>query len=307
MKFHGVGGQQAFAWIAFTVLIVLSLVQPLTWMLVWFYPIPLIVFTVTNRLWMPATLAGAYAVCLMLAGYGWSAWVFGLAIFFVGWVMGDSLKNRESPFAPLITGTMVFVMLELILFALLHWFGYNFSDIIVRSLESQAANPRLAGVSPSVWSHQVRQFADQVRLLLPGGMCIWGLVAATINLLVARRLLSNVALPTGPLAPLPLLSAWRLPYTVAVVYMVTIVCVLLGLFQRVAWAWQFVNSGALITGFLVGVQGLSYLWRKLAKSPGRWLILLILLSAGVASRVVGQVYILVGLFDMLSSARRKDV
>lgn len=303
---------QAVALLVFAALTAASLVPQTSWAAIWFLPIPIIVFTALKSLWWPAGLSAVFTICLLIAGYGLSSIALGFAIFFIGWVMGDSVKKRESPYAPIVVGSLVIIMLELVLFALLRWLGLTLNEIVSQSLQQASVATGFHGGSPSSWNSIVGHAESSVRLFLPGGVCIFGFLIATLNLLAARQLLRGATIldedgRERTIELHPLLGTWRLPYGVAIVYLAALVCYLFGIFAHHALLWQAVNSAALVSGFLVAIQGLAFIWRRLGTRKIRYLILIPLVILGAGIRLVGQLYIVIGIMDMISHERKRDV
>lgn len=299
-----VGGRDTVAWLLFIVLGICSLSPSMVWIVMWFFPLPLTILSATRSLHISGALSVILGLCLTHAGLGWSSWMVALSVFFMAWVMGDALKNKSRLFAPVITGTLVVVMVELVLLSLLRWQGHDLGQEILRSLEaaSRANGPHQS----SQWQAFTRDFKTNFSVLLPGMLCVIGFLLATLNLLGARLIL-YLGLNRDESVLKPFLDDFQLPSGVSVLYLVMTACFMLGMFKQPGWPAQFARNVALLSGFFMGIQGLASMWRRMRRTPGRFGILLLLITAGCLIRLIGQLYILVGLYDTLSYRRRRDV
>ncbi len=309
---HSAFRLQTVALLLFAALIAASLLPQTSWAAIWFLPIPVIVFTALKPLWWPVGLSVVFTICLFIAGYGLSSIALGFAVFLIGWVMGDSVRKRESPYAPIVVGTLVIIMLELVLFALMKWLGFTLNEIVSQSLQQASAATGFTGGNPALWNTIIQRAQESVRLFLPGGVCIFGFVVAALNLVAARQFLRGASVleedgTERTIELRPLLRTWRLPYGVAIVYLAALFCYLFGIFAHHALLWQAVNSAALVSGFFVGIEGIAFMWRRLGERKIRFVILVPLIILGAAIRLVGQLYIVIGIMDMITHERKPDV
>lgn len=286
------GREGAAAGLAFLILAALSALPQFSLLVVWLLPMPLIVFTVLRMRFVPPILAAVAGACLLAVGFGWSALLFALGIYFLGWVMGESIMKSDSPYAPLITGTLVLLMLELVLLALIRWSGTDIFAALTNQITlSLQQDQKLLGLSQLSTPDMITTAVQWVRMMMPGLLTIFAFLLATLNLLLARLLLGQKAGPRKPL-----LSTWRLPNSVVTVYVLALTFGLFGGLKSQPVFWQMINNVMFLAGFLIGIQGVAFIWRRIKERRGGyvWLVLL-LLAASI--QLVGDIYILIGLFD----------
>ena len=296
------GREALVAGVVFVILAAISVIPLFTLWVVWLMPIPLIVFTVLNKPKIPPLLAVLSAGCLLLSGFGWSAFMFGLGIYFMGWVVGESLRKAESPYSPIIVGTLVMVMLEMVLLALIRFSGVDIFSSLSQQISAALTRDHTQTQLLHLDAQQVQQLAADttawIRMMMPSLIVVFAFLFSALNFLLSRSIL------TGEQAVRqPLLSTWRLPNSVVGVYVLALTFLMFGLLKDQPFWWQTVQNVVFLAGFFLGIQGIAYLWRKLRQSPGRyvWLTLLIL---GSSLRIVGDVYILLGLIDSANRVRR---
>lgn len=285
----------AASWI-YAILTGLCLVPGVNGLVVWLLPVPLILFHVTGLRRATPAFAMLSTVCLFVSGFNWSSVLIGLALYFLSWVVGDSMQDVESAFAPLITGTLVFLMLELVLLALARWAGVDLFNVLSTQVsEALMRNQALLGGDAS----QLKQIASQeihtIRIMLPGILCVGAFLAASVNVLVTRWILR------GAVEQQPLLLNWQLPYGVVAIYVICVAIVLFGWTHSSPFVWQAINSAMFLGGFLLGIQGLAFLWRRLYQ---RQLSYLWLTGLIVLSMFIGNLFVLLGLVDSMIRARR---
>lgn len=295
------------AFLAFAALITLIALTPLAQLLIWFLPIPLIAFDALGSRWMPPILAALATASLLLVGFNWMALLLGLCVYFISWVMGQSIRRVESPHLPLITGTFVFIMLELVLLAFFRFNGIDINAALSQMVQTYLTqNPALLHAANG---QSVRQLTDamlqQVHVAFPAGLTISAFFLALANLYGARALMGRRAVDR-----LPVLLTWRLPYSVAVAYVISLAFVLFGWLQHQPFWWQIVNSVSLLAGFFIAIQGLAWIWRRIHHVRGAygwmWLVVILSLLLNVVGGwvIIGNVLILIGLVDLINSSRR---
>ncbi|MDQ0190930.1 DUF2232 domain-containing protein [Alicyclobacillus cycloheptanicus] len=278
------------------ILLGVSLLPGFNLMMLWLFPLPLIIFHVTGAKRVSTVVAVLFAGGFLLSGFGWSAVLVAVAMYFLSFAMGDALQGSDSPYAALITGTLVFVMLELVFLAFLRWAGIDlFQDLSRQISNSAALYQAFPGVGQQSLNTFVQQELQTIQLMLPGILCMFAFLAAAVNLLLVRLVLRRTCSWQS------LLLNWRMPYSIVAVYMVSLAFVLFGWFRDSSFLWPAANNAMFLGGFFLGIQGLAFLWRRL---HGRqlaylWLTLLIGLSA-----FLGNLFVLLGLIDSMVRARR---
>lgn len=290
--------ERSVATVIYVALLLLSLVPGTSLLAVWLIPAPLVVFHVTRLRSVAVVLAAVYTACLLVAGLNAAALVMGAGVYFFSWVMADAMLESESPYPALVTGTLVFVMLELVLLAFYHWSGGNlYADLKHAIGLSIAQDHALFATNVATATQGADSFLTWLQGTLPGVLCVFAFLAAALNQFIARAVLSH----TGEKQPL--LLEWRLPGAVIGVYVVAVAVVLFGWFHSIPLLWQGVNSALMVAGFLLGIQGLALVWRRIYQHrlAKLWLTLMVV---GGLIQVARSVYVLLGLIDMVRRPRR---
>ncbi len=289
-----VGREIILAAVAYIGLLGLALMPSTHSFAVWLLPIPLMVLIVQNVRWAPVAMAALASVLLVVMGYGWFAGLYGLAIYFIGWAMGESLQSGHSPYYALILGTLTVVMLEIVRMAMFRWAGMDLYA------ELEAALTEALKQNPSATSETIRTLVpnvvERIRLLTPGILCVIGFLLAVLNLLGARLILGPAKFAQG------LLHRYQLPRSVIPVYVIALTAVLFQIGADSPFWWQVCNNVAFLCGFFLGIQGLAFLWRKIQMQRARYVMLagLVVLSP---LPVVRSIYILIGLLDVMNRVR----
>lgn len=292
------GQRRPAAFVLYIFLLGLSFLPGVSLWALWLVPAPLIVFHVTGQRRLTALLASLYTICLLYAGWNAAALVIGAGVYFLSWVMGDAMADSESPYPALVTGTFVFVMIELVLLALYRWSGgHLFTDLSTALTESIRQDQAMLGATSTANATQVAEaFMAWLQTSLPGIVSVFAILMAILNLVVARRL-------TGQTTSKSILLDWRLPGSLVGVYITALAIVLFGAQKDVPLWWQAANSAVLIAGFLLGIQGIAWVWRRVYhhRYAKLWLTLLIV---GGLVQLIRSVYVLIGLLDMMRRAPR---
>jgi hypothetical protein len=289
-----VGREIILAAAAYIGLLVLALMPQTHSFAVWLLPIPLMVLIVQNIRWAPIAMAVLAAALLVVMGYGWFAGFYGLAIYFMGWAMGESLQSGRSPYYALVLGTLTVVMLELVRLAMYRWAGMDLYAQLQSALtEAMQRNP---SATREIIRTIVPAAVDRIRLLTPGLLCAIGFLLAVLNLLGARLILGPAKFAQG------LLSRYQLPRSVIFVYAVALTAVLFQLGADSPFWWQVWNNAAFLGGFFIGIQGLAFLWRRIQLHRARYAMLAGLVALSPLP-VVRSIYILLGLLDVMNRVR----
>jgi uncharacterized protein YybS (DUF2232 family) len=285
------------AGIWFVLLIALSLTPTCAPWVVWLFPVPVAVIYVVGSRGAAAVMAMIAGLDLAAVGFGWASILFALTIYVMAGVMGEALARRDSPYAALITATLVGTMLEIVLLAALRATGVNLYATLRDAVsQSLAADSRWLAGSDIEVQGLVGDFVTWLQTMLPAVLATLAFLVAAVNWLLCARLLRRCHPPTA------LLSRWQLPRSVVTVYLLAIVCLLLNLFSDWSLWSQTVRNALFLSGFFLGIQGLSYLWRRLERQRLRYLWLAFLvLAAGV--KLVSDVYVLLGIYDILRVSR----
>ncbi|MCL6547434.1 MAG: YybS family protein [Alicyclobacillus sp.] len=290
-------------WVARAVLavgIVLSAVPATAPVVAWLLPVPLMAAAAREPRWISVSGACLSCAALVLGGFGWSAPLFAMAAYFFGWVAGEAIAKSESLYVPLITGTLTFIMLELVQLAFLRAGGIDIGRELARWVAvSVSRSGSVAHLNAQVKDNLSGWVAESVHLILPGALCIMAILLAAVNLTAGRALLGRV----GEGSP-SLLDQWRLPVWVALVYVLALPALWFSPVSSAPVWGQCLNTVVVVTGFLIGVQGLAYLWRRVSHRRVRraWLVLMI----GIVPvfPLVANLYVLFGLMDVFSGIRR---
>ncbi|SFU62767.1 DUF2232 domain-containing protein [Alicyclobacillus macrosporangiidus] len=285
--------------VVFFVLLGMTLVPPFTLLTAWLLPVPLIVFWRLGHRRAAMVLTGIVALALWAGGMGLAGVFMALGVGFVSYVMAESMRTVESPFAAIITGALVFIMMELVVLALIRWSGIDIFDALVHDLEDSLRQQQgMMGLDDAAVRTLAADVAQWIRLMFPSVISVVSVLLAGVNLVAARWLLRH------RIAPKPLLSAVRLPSSVVLVYVLALAAVLLGWPKEIPFGWQLVNNAAFLAGFFLGVQGVAFLWRRVRGRTGQhlWLVLML---AGSLLRPVSSIYIVLGVIDVMNHSRRR--
>jgi uncharacterized protein YybS (DUF2232 family) len=285
--------------VVFFVLLGMTLVPPFTLLTAWLLPVPLIVFWRLGHRRAAMVLTGIVALALWAGGMGLAGVIMALGVGFVSYVMAESMRTVESPFAAIITGALVFIMMELVVLALIRWSGVDIFDALVHDLEDSLRQQQgMMGLDDAAVRTLAADVAQWIRLMFPSVISVVSVLLAGVNLVAARWLLRH------RIAPKPLLSAVRLPSSVVLVYVLALAAVLLGWPKEIPFGWQLVNNAAFLAGFFLGVQGVAFLWRRVRGRTGQhlWLVLML---AGSLLRPVSSIYIVLGVIDVMNHSRRR--
>jgi uncharacterized protein YybS (DUF2232 family) len=289
------GRAKATASFVFAILILMTLIPLIPLITIWFFPIPLAVLYTTSKRTLVIALTSFLTAVLVSGGLGWTGILLGVATYFVAWVNGECLRRMDSPYGALITSTLVFIMLELVALALMRYTGVNLDEAIKQFAQYEA---HFLGASDSLANQMAAQIANQVHISLPAYLSIWAFLVAAVNFIGTRMILGR-ALPQRPL-----LSSWRLPLWISMVFVTTTLIINVKILRMGPVLSQIFESASLMTGFLLFIQGLAVLWRRLKRSGrGRGYVI----SLGVLGLLpyVPYVYLLLGLIDTLRMDDRK--
>lgn len=290
-----VGRELILASVVYIGLLGLTLMPMTHSVAIWLLPIPLMVLTVKNVRWAPPVMGAIATLLLATMGLGWFSILYGLAIYFMGWSMGEVLQNQQSPYYALVLGTLTVVMLEIVRIAMFRWAGIDlYGEIKATLLDAMRQDPAVAkGTIETV----VTSLVEQIRLLTPSLLCVIGFFLALMNLLGTKLIMGRQINLQG------LLTNYRLPQSVVAFYVVALTAVLFHIGETSSFWWQVFSNAEFLGGFFIGIQGIAFLWRRVAKSQARYL-----LQAGIIViaplPVVRSIYILIGLFEMMNRVRR---
>lgn len=283
------------SWIAallYVTLLVVCVLTPLAGLLIWLLPAPMVVFGVQGHQKTAIVLGVVSLVALFLAGLGIAAVVFAAGLYFVSWVMAESISHEESAYPALITGTLVFVMMGLVSLAFLHWAGVDFtSQLAFDSQKSIDMSQPFLHLSQTDVKGITGDVTSNVTMMIPAILCILAFLGTLLNFVIAGSIMS---LTKGFHRP-PILSTWRIPSSVVLVYIVCMTGSVFGWMKGSTFWWHALNNAAITAGFFVCIQGIALVWRKVRRFPLAYLWLLLL---GVLATVLNSLFIFLGLLDV---------
>lgn len=296
MKF---GREALLASVSFLVLLALAMTPETAWLAVWLLPFPMIVFHVIGQKWVSVGLACILAIFLFLLGLGIASVFCALGAYFIGWVMGESIRNSDSPYMPLVTGTLVVIMLVLVLLALVHWSGYDVFTVLSHQTDVWLKQEQtMFGMDAKAAGDIATSVNAWIRLMFPSVLCTLSFFVATLNLILSRFMFHN-----SHLKQKPVLLTWRLPNSVVLAYVLSLTVVLFGWGKDTGTWWQMANNVAFMAGLFIGIQGIAFVWRSLQSTRIRYLVLFLMIVAA-SVKFIGSIYILIGLFDSMNRVRR---
>lgn len=289
--------ETTMAIIVFVLLLGCSLVPFLSAATLWLFPFPLIAMAVLQPRIYASTMALLAGLVAGIAGFGWLALFFTLALYFLSWAGKDHIDHDRSPFLTVVTITLVFVMLELVFLAFIHWSGLDIMSTMkvafTQSLQSDKTLLKQMGYDSTTLANQTFAW---VQTVFPGLVALLALVGAMVNVWLLKWILhSRVSIP-------PLLRNWRLPYSVLLVYLLSIALILVHAFHAAPLVWQTIQNIEVIGSFLIGVQGIAFIWRLVQPLKIR---VIVLIAALLAATIVfiSLLYIVFGVIDILNTTR----
>jgi Predicted membrane protein (DUF2232) len=293
------GRESLLASASFFILLAMSMDLHFSWLALWLLPFPIIVFQVIQQRWMSVGLACVIAVFLILTGLGIASLFCALGVYFMAWVMGESIRNSDSPFMPLITGTLVVVMMILVLLALVHWSGIDVFSLIAKQTDVLMKQQQgMFRIDAATASRLTTEMSQWIHLMIPSIICSMAFLIATVNLLLARALVTAKKFDLKPI-----LLSWRLPNSVILAYVLSLTVVLFGWGNDSPTWWQMANNIVFLAGLFIGIQGLAHVWRRVQTVRARYFILFLMVVLA-SIKIVGSIYILIGLYDSMNSVRR---
>jgi hypothetical protein len=280
------------------ILVPLAALPPFTVFVVWFLPIPLCSFFVHQFRWIPRWISLVIGVCLAFSGLGIAGFVFAYAIYILAQIIAGSIRKADNPYPAIVFCTLIFLMLFVVLLARLKWSGIHFytelSKQLVQNSVSNYPLMKAENISPRQLSVLI---INQLQLILPGALGIMAFLLSSVNFLLGRLLVRSVRERAMILLP------WDIPYGVIYVYIISLTFVLFGWSRDSLFWWHAINSAMVFTGFLIGIQGLAFAWRKLyGRRKARFWMSILFLATLIP--IVRSVYIFVGLFDSSIRARK---
>jgi hypothetical protein len=293
-----VGADIVAAAILLFILIPLAALPPFAIYVVWFLPIPLSTFVIHQFRWTQRLISLVIGICLAFSGFGMAGFLFAYAIYILSQMIAGSILRAGNPYPTIIFGTLIFIMMFVVLLARLKWGGIHFYEELSRQLVQNSVSNyplmKLENLNP----HQLSALVvGQLQLILPGALGIAAFLLSVANFLLARALVKSVPEKVAILLP------WDLPYGVIYVYIISLTFVLFGWLQDSSFWWHAVNSAMMVSGFLIGIQGLAFAWRKLyGRKKARFWMSLLLLATLIP--IVRSVYIFLGLFDSSMRTRK---
>ncbi|GGI95159.1 hypothetical protein GCM10010885_00960 [Alicyclobacillus cellulosilyticus] len=297
----GMSAEALLALALFVLLCSCTLLPGVNLLAVWFLPLPLIVMAVCEGQAAVTALAGCAAVFLLLGGFGWSGLVFAVGMYAMARVTGEHVREGESPYPALVFTTLLFVMLELVQLAQYRAAGHDIRAAVQAMFHTWlAADQRILNLTPA----EIRRLADEraqwVLMMLPGMIGVTAVALAWMNVGGARLLLQR-RIPRFAL----LIDGWNLPYATVVLYVLLQCIILFGWVDNPSFWGQSVHNASFVAGFLLGIQGLAWLWRRvsaLGQVKYAWLFPLIALP--LTLQFVGALYIIIGMLDLMRQHRR---
>ncbi|RIV20128.1 DUF2232 domain-containing protein [Alicyclobacillaceae bacterium I2511] len=264
-------------------------------------PVPFIVWQVRQGFSMMGPMAAALTVVLVMSGFSLLVILLVPGIYFLGWAMGEALKEGKGtpPYWALISGTLVFVMLGTVILAYLRYKGVNIEASLAQEAKRSLTDYRvfLPSTNPAQLQQWSQTMAQRMQMLLPGFLITLAVLLSALNLRLAAWILRP-----QPMVP-SLLSGWHMPTSAVWIYVLATLGVLTGKPGETSLLWQAVNNATFVAGFLFGIQGLAFLWRRIPprRQHPLWLVPMI-----APALVLGSIYILLGLVDVMVQVRKKN-
>jgi uncharacterized protein YybS (DUF2232 family) len=289
--------EMGIAGLVYVLLLTASLVPPFQGLVIWLLPVPVIAFAILQSRIYAAVLSVLAGLVLIISGFGAFGILVAVALYFLAWSVGDIISRGHSPFMAVVSFTLVFIMLELVFFALVRWTGADLSLLKEQLSKSLTQESSLLNKGVST-KNFVQQAESWIKMMIPALVSITALFFAITDLLLLRWLLK------AQVSMSPLLRNWRLPYSVLLIYLLSLVLILLNAFHTLPLLWQSIHNIEFIGSLLIGLQGIAFVWRKLQSNRGRYMVLVLLFVASIV-RYVSLVYVVMGVLDILNETRRR--
>jgi uncharacterized protein YybS (DUF2232 family) len=190
-------------------------------------------------------------------------------------------------------------MMELVLLALIHFTGVDIPALITQVVhKAMQSDAKLLNLDAKVVKSYETTTIAWIKLMIPALLSSFAFFFSAINLLLTRALISRTVKQR------PLLLTWVMPRSVILVYVISLSFVLFGWLKTWPYWWQIANNVMYLTGLLIGIQGLSMIWRRLHTHSLRsvWVTLLVLLTV---IPYVRSIYVLLGLVDSVIILRKQ--
>ncbi|QQE78936.1 DUF2232 domain-containing protein [Alicyclobacillus sp. SO9] len=296
MDYKPMDRETGIALVMYILLLSLGLLPGFSVLTLWLLPAPIVALTILRSRRTGFILSLIASAALALTGLGWLAVLLAMAFYFLAWSVSEQLTRQVSFFGPLITFILVLIMLELVLLALLRYTGID----ILGALSSEVSRTftqesQALGLSSSNADTIIKQMQSFITLMFPALLAIIAIVLSMANMVILKWLLRDTV-------QISILSKWNLPYSVLMTYLLSLLLLLFNAFKGNHVLWQTLNSIELIGAFLVGIQGLALIWRKLYQNRIRFLVL-ILLIIGTTVQFISMALIIIGVFDIANRAR----
>lgn len=297
MNRESLRGRSAVAAVLFVILLALAIMPQATQYALWLFPVPMSALVALRFKWIPIAMAVISGTLLIALGFSWVSLLIAGALYFVSRLLGEALERGGKLFPAFVTSTIVFIVLEIVFLALAYVSGFDLNTEIHHMVQSVSQNnPSVTGLGLSSTAQLASVLTEYTTVNFPAIICMLAFGLTACNVILARFLLGS-QVPYSPF-----LRVWRLPQSVIGIYVLGMACVFLNFFTNDSLMWSLLNSVVTLGSFFIGIQGLAFLWRRLLKSPARylWMVILILLAS-----VLGYVYVLLGLVDAMRMGMRR--
>lgn len=264
MRRSNVITEGAMAAALFVVLLLLSVLVPvLNILLVWFLPIPFIIFVIRNG-WRPGVMLALAAIVVASLVIGVTGLIFALMFGTGGIVAGLLYRQKRSAFAVLLGGGLAYTTSMIVVFGLLIWLlGVNLIEQNIQLLtqaidqaQSMSQLPVTGDVSPfEVMKKQI----EMLRYFAPMLFVLSGAVYALVSQLVSTPILKRFGL--GAYVPewLPF-RQWLFPKSMIWYYLIVLVIKFLEDFSPgSAWFIMYYNIFMFLSLIML-IQGYAFIF-----------------------------------------------
>ncbi len=283
----------------FFILLAFAVSTPLSTLAIVLLPVPLVLLF-ARGLWQRAAIH--LFVALVVLGFLGSFLQAILMLLFVAafsYVLGNGFRTGHVTRA-MINSVLIFITFIVIGLALLKWSGIEILPLLMTEVKRAISeNPNMNLLAGGNSGKAIAQLVQQISLYFPSFIVLFGIGGTLLDAAIARLFLRRQSDKFQPV-----FRFLKFPPMLVVVFGFSLVILAFQLLRHVSLVWTLANNIFLISGFLLALQALSFLWWYLRQKP--WGIIafpfLFILSF---VPYISQVYLLLGVLDVVMDLRER--
>ncbi|WP_216831643.1 YybS family protein [Alkalihalobacterium elongatum] len=240
--------------------IALIFVPFISMILIWFMPIPFIIYVLRHGL-KPGVLFWVVTIFITFIIAGLAGLPIPLFFGLGGLVVGELYRREKSGLAVLLGGSLTYIVSIIMLFIMsivllgIHPL-HTTQELMRQSIETAEGMLIGIGQDPNEQLQQFHEFINMIGELGPLIIVIMGVTAALITQLFSRLVVKRF-FPNIP--PLPPFREWTFPKSFLWYYLIVSIVVLIGVPETSFIYIVLINLFPLL-GFVMVIQGLSFLF-----------------------------------------------